>query len=182
MLAEVTNAEKVEKFLSTFSKFIRYSFSKDRYDTTLLDELEHVKNYLRIHKNRVGKRLDYKITVTAEIKHIICPRFILQPIVENSIIHGLNQSLQKCMIQIRVFESENYTVLQLMKEQPKLPMSKVAYQVGYENPRHFYRVFKKYLGMTPGEFRKSGIAYEKVKENLEYITENKQNKNKNNFF
>jgi two-component system response regulator YesN len=70
--------------------------------------------------------------------------------------------------------------LQLMKEQPKLPMSKVAYQVGYENPRHFYRVFKKYLGMTPGEFRKSGIAYEKVKETLEYITENKQNKN--NFF
>lgn len=33
---------------------------------------------------------------------------------------------------------------------------------------------------APGEFRKSGIAYEKVKETLEYITENKQNKN--NFF
>lgn len=113
MLAEVTNAEKVENFLSTFSKFIRYSFSNDQYDTTLLDELEHVKNYLRIHKNRVGNRLDYKIIVTAEIKHIICPRFIIQPIVENSIIHGLNKSLQRCVIQIRIFESQSYTVIEV---------------------------------------------------------------------
>ncbi|MGO4695453.1 response regulator [Paenibacillus sp. 2TAB26] len=42
---------------------------------------------------------------------------------------------------------------QLMNEQPKLPVDKVALQVGYENPRHFFKVFKKYSGLTPGQYR-----------------------------
>jgi YesN/AraC family two-component response regulator len=42
---------------------------------------------------------------------------------------------------------------QLMNEQPKLPLDKVALQVGYENPRHFFKVFKKYSGLTPGKYR-----------------------------
>jgi two-component system, response regulator YesN len=42
---------------------------------------------------------------------------------------------------------------QLMNEQPKLPLDKVASLVGYENPRHFFKVFKKYSGLTPGKYR-----------------------------
>jgi two-component system response regulator YesN len=42
---------------------------------------------------------------------------------------------------------------QLMESQPKLPLDKVALQVGYENPRQFFKVFKKYSGLTPGKYR-----------------------------
>jgi two-component system response regulator YesN len=44
---------------------------------------------------------------------------------------------------------------QLMNEQPRLPLDKVAVRVGYENPRHFFKVFKKYAGLTPGKYRES---------------------------
>lgn len=42
---------------------------------------------------------------------------------------------------------------QLMNENPKLAIDKIAIQVGYENPRQFFKVFKKYSGLTPGQFR-----------------------------
>jgi len=41
----------------------------------------------------------------------------------------------------------------LMNEYPKLAIDKIALQVGYENPRHFFKVFKKYSGLTPGQYR-----------------------------
>ncbi|MHA7963970.1 response regulator transcription factor [Paenibacillus sp. CAU 1782] len=43
----------------------------------------------------------------------------------------------------------------LMNEYPKLSLDKIASQVGYENPRHFFKVFKKYSGLTPGKYRNS---------------------------
>lgn len=54
------------------------------------------------------------------------------------------------------------SALMLMKEHPELPMSKISYQVGYENPRHFFRVFKKYLNTSPGELRKLSKDNEKI--------------------
>ncbi|WP_083442390.1 helix-turn-helix domain-containing protein [Paenibacillus sp. IHB B 3415] len=32
-------------------------------------------------------------------------------------------------------------------------MEQIAHSVGYENPRHFYKVFKQYVGVTPGSYR-----------------------------
>lgn len=50
------------------------------------------------------------------------------------------------------------SALKMMKEHPEFPMSKISYQVGYENPRHFFRVFKRYMHTSPGEVRKHNDA------------------------
>jgi two-component system response regulator YesN len=44
---------------------------------------------------------------------------------------------------------------ELLSLNPSLPMEQVAVSVGYSNPRHFYKVFKQYVGQTPGSFRES---------------------------
>ena len=76
--------------------------------TTLRDELEHVRNFLVIHKNRVGERLCYEIDVFAHINSFVCPRFILQPLVENSIIHGLSKLRKQWVLRIHVLETESF--------------------------------------------------------------------------
>ncbi|ANY67121.1 hypothetical protein BBD42_12095 [Paenibacillus sp. BIHB 4019] len=48
----------------------------------------------------------------------------------------------------RVFKAQ-----QLMNEHPKMAIDKISFQVGYENPRYFFKVFKKYAGLTPGQYR-----------------------------
>ncbi|MGO4497629.1 response regulator [Paenibacillus sp. 2RAB27] len=42
---------------------------------------------------------------------------------------------------------------QIMQDNPELPINTIAEQVGYENPRHFFKVFKKFENITPGQFR-----------------------------
>jgi len=113
MMAEVKDAPEVAEFTHIFGKLIRYSLSNDKFETTLHDELEHVKNYLLIHKKRVGERLHYEINVQAQIKRIACPRFILQPIVENCIIHGLSRLRKQWLIKIRIYEEDNYLIIEI---------------------------------------------------------------------
>ncbi|MEX1029715.1 MAG: response regulator [Paenibacillaceae bacterium] len=42
---------------------------------------------------------------------------------------------------------------EILERRPSLALDQVSRNVGYENPRHFYKVFKKYEGTTPGEYR-----------------------------
>lgn len=59
--------------------------------TTLEKELEHVKNYLSIQKMRFGERINYIIEIEPELdtaKYAILP-LLLQPVVENAVVHGL---------------------------------------------------------------------------------------------
>lgn len=113
MMAEVNEAQEVADFTYTFGKFIRYSLSADKFETTLQNELEHVRNFLQIHKNRVGERLRYEINVEAPIDRFICPRFILQPIVENSIIHGVSKLRKPWCIQIRIYEEAAFLKVEI---------------------------------------------------------------------
>jgi two-component system response regulator YesN len=46
---------------------------------------------------------------------------------------------------------------EILAKRPSLSLDQVSRHVGYENPRHFYKVFKKYEGTTPGEYRSQVI-------------------------
>lgn len=59
--------------------------------TVLRRELDHVANYLAIQKLRFGDRINYRITVAAEVdaEHYPVVPLLLQPVVENAVVHGL---------------------------------------------------------------------------------------------
>ncbi|CAM3746366.1 response regulator [Marinicrinis lubricantis] len=46
----------------------------------------------------------------------------------------------------------------LLQHVSDMPMDRIAKNVGYENPRHFYKVFKQYVGLTPGTYRESRMS------------------------
>lgn len=46
---------------------------------------------------------------------------------------------------------------EILLKAPDISMDQVARSVGYDNPRHFYKVFKQYEGQTPGSFREQGV-------------------------
>lgn len=81
--------EKIVINLSNIYRKILYSSSKEY--VFLEDELELIKDYLEIEKIRLGKRLEYNFSISEDIKKIKIPPLILEPIVENSIIHGISK-------------------------------------------------------------------------------------------
>jgi len=107
MLAESNNDGDVSNAVYNFGRLIRYSLLSDKKEVFLADELEYVKNYLEIHKLRMGDRLDYRFEVNIDPKALKCPPFILQPLVENSIMHGIYGSRNKGLIELSVNEKDN---------------------------------------------------------------------------
>lgn len=66
-------------------------------------EMENIRNYLLIQKYRFGEKLDWKLVIEPQCENYYMPGFILQPLVENAIIHGLEpkQSSGRLLLSIK---------------------------------------------------------------------------------
>lgn len=112
MMADENDDAEVADMLFTFGKLLRNSISGKEQDTTLKRELENLDNYLKLNKLRIS-RLRYEIVCETDISDIVCPRFILQPLVENSIHHGLQNMRLPGHIHVRAYESESYVYVDI---------------------------------------------------------------------
>ena len=90
-LIDSDEKEKASEMIIALSKFFRISISKGKNIIPLYKEVEHVTNYLLIQKIRFGKQFEYTIDVDPKLNNIPVIKLILQPIVENSIVHGFNE-------------------------------------------------------------------------------------------
>lgn len=75
--------------LDSFAQMLRYNLSSISSEITLGQELNYIKNYLTIQKNRFSERIEYEIDANEDILSLVIPYFSLQPLVENAIEHGL---------------------------------------------------------------------------------------------
>lgn len=84
-----TNPEQSRKLLLKLSNIFRRTLKKNVKKTTLKDEIDFCQNYLGIEKARLGDRLTINWKLPAKEKNFIIPSFIIQPLVENAILHGI---------------------------------------------------------------------------------------------
>ena len=92
-------------YLAKFSKLMRQVLDNSRQSQISLDrEIETLENYLSIEKSCHNDRFDYQIEVSSDIDidNVFIPPIIIQPFVENSIIHGVSQLASNGMINIKL--------------------------------------------------------------------------------
>lgn len=70
---------------------------------TIDDELRNVRNYIFIQEYRFGDKIDFEYEIDNSIRNYLVPNFILQPLIENSIIHGLEPKIEKGTLNIQIF-------------------------------------------------------------------------------
>ncbi len=80
----------------------------------LSDELERVRQYLFIQRQRYDDQLNYEIDDVSEVSHVDVPKIILQPIVENALYHGIREKDGSGHIKIRVNIDRENSMLELM--------------------------------------------------------------------
>lgn len=90
-MARLSRIDKVEEMVEALSTYFRISISRGREIIPIREELTHVQKYLSIQKIRYEKKLNYTIDVPDEILEYKTIKMILQPLVENSIYHGLKE-------------------------------------------------------------------------------------------
>ncbi len=108
MKAHSAGDKEVANAIKLLGKSMRHVLEKGGRPTSLSSELEYISIYLEIQKLRFNNRLDYEIVVDEEInteKYLILP-LLLQPIVENAIIHGLENKISGGFIRINIFREQ----------------------------------------------------------------------------
>lgn len=88
-MAEFQDTKKVILITKSLASFFRISLSEGREMITLKEEIEHVKEYLYIQKQRYEEKLEYEFDIDVELKELEVPKIILQPLIENAIYHGI---------------------------------------------------------------------------------------------
>lgn len=99
---------------------LRVLKDSDRHETSLGEELAFVQKYLHIQKMRFADRLRLLINVPKDLLSARVPTFVLQPIVENAIKHGIAKRAQGGLIQIRAVRSNGSLILDVYNEGPDL--------------------------------------------------------------
>ncbi|HEY5823229.1 MAG TPA: histidine kinase, partial [Cyclobacteriaceae bacterium] len=103
-------------YLSTFSKLIRGILNNSvNSKIKLIDELEMLNHYVRLEQMRFEGKFDFLLEVDPEIdtQNIELPSMLIQPYVENAIIHGLCNKIMKGTLRIRVYETEQNIVFEI---------------------------------------------------------------------
>ncbi len=94
--------QRAEEMVQRLSHLFRYTLDTSNSETVRLsDELRLIREYLEIEKVRLGERLSYEIVVDSELAGLPVPGLLLQPLVENSVKHGLANSRTGGQIAIR---------------------------------------------------------------------------------
>jgi len=116
------NADKVEQMAVALSNLFRYSVNKEDTDfATVQNEVEMVAIYLEIEKVRFGDRLQYTFEVADEVRYEKIPMFIIQPLVENAIKHGISNVTGKAMLTIRISLDNSKLIIKVEDNGPAFP-------------------------------------------------------------
>jgi len=74
--------------------------TNDRQLVPLFEELSFLEHYLAIQRIRFGDRLRFEQVIEEEVRHVLVPSMTIQPLVENSIRHGLSQRARGGMVRV----------------------------------------------------------------------------------
>jgi two-component system sensor histidine kinase YesM len=103
------NAPEISSLVTTLAKYFRLSLNKGKILVSIDDEIELIKTYLTIQNIRFDGGLNYELNIDPEGKNYSIPKLTLQPIVENSVLHGILTKPEKSgtiSIETRFLEDE----------------------------------------------------------------------------
>lgn len=111
MKAVVNKDRDVAALITKLSKMMRSALESTERPVPLTNELNLIENYLEIQAMRFGDQLNYQININCDAtKYDVFP-LLIQPIVENAIIHGLEPKLGKGNLSLTVEETDQHAVI-----------------------------------------------------------------------
>lgn len=113
-LAQTGELDKMEEMIEALSTYFRVGLNNGDTWSTLFNETEHLKSYLTIQNIRYEKNIELLVDYKDELNDLKLPNFILQPLVENAIYHGIRPlSTDKQRISLIAFHKINTTIIQI---------------------------------------------------------------------
>lgn len=124
--AEMANAHDISQMTTALATLFRIGLSRGREIISLEQEIRHVDSYLQIQKLRYGKQLDYAIEIDPKLLSLYTVKLILQPLVENSIYHGIKESDEPGRVTITAQRTGDVLELKVCDSGPGIPPERLS--------------------------------------------------------
>lgn len=112
-LAELHNQSDITSSIQCLSNLLRITVSGKSQETKLAEEVVYNQQYLDLQKLISGGRIDWNIFMDDDVGNCFVPKLVLQPVVENAIIHGVGELLENAMIGIVIYRKNAVLILQV---------------------------------------------------------------------
>jgi len=136
---EDKDEEELAELVVAMSNLFRYTITKqtDGDWVTIKEEIQHIEDYMEIIKMRFGDHLKWNLTMPSSFSQVKIPKLLIQPLVENAVLHGAGNTLKPCTISVSIQPATDKEYLQISVEddgpgmnQEKLDFIKQAMQSG----------------------------------------------------
>ncbi|MEQ2466048.1 sensor histidine kinase [Niallia hominis] len=125
-MAMFEEANDTEEMIFNLSDLLRYNLRQINEFPTLHTEMENIRRYLLLQKVRYQDRLNYSILLDSKLEKFLIPSMILQPLVENAIIHGLEPLSYGGRLEIECLEVDDQLKILIKDTGIGIPESKKA--------------------------------------------------------
>lgn len=100
--------QTIADIASSLSNYFRLGLNRGKEFTSVKNEISHVREYLQIQKMRFSNKLEFYIEYETSLNEYLTIKLLLQPLVENAIVHGFDDMKDKGEIHIKAFEEQGY--------------------------------------------------------------------------
>ncbi|WMJ23536.1 histidine kinase [Paludicola sp. MB14-C6] len=111
--AYIEGAQKTSDLMVITSDLLRYGLDKSDKVSDIIQEIECVKNYIRIQTARFGDRIKFETHIDDDIPTIKMPGMTLQPLIENSVTHGVKDIISNARVALVVQANENEIIIKI---------------------------------------------------------------------
>jgi len=112
-LAIIEDAERTGNFLEDLSSLFRYNIQSLHNKVRLMDEFENARRYYELMRVRFGNQFNFKFALEDDVENIEMPPLILQPIIENALIHGFKNKTENGTISIVAYSSPQEVIIEI---------------------------------------------------------------------
>ncbi|WP_123042909.1 sensor histidine kinase [Cohnella candidum] len=114
-LADLGRTELVKKTVRHLMQYFRFMLHSKREFNTLNQEMEHVRNYLEIQKLRYQEAFEFEIRIADDLRDVEIPSLLIQPFVENAMVHGMSIKAPPFILEIEARRMEGAEELMLVE-------------------------------------------------------------------
>lgn len=111
-----SNSEEAARYLNKFAKLMRVILNNtEKPMVTINEDVESLRLYLELEQMRFDGKFDYSINIYPSVDgdYDEIPPMLMQPYIENAILHGLNPKIEKGHLDIDIFAKDNYIVCRI---------------------------------------------------------------------
>jgi sensor histidine kinase YesM len=121
------DSSRTEEMALSLSKLFRYNMNREEdMLSTIGQEIEMVKLYLQIEKQRYTDRLSFNISANENLNERQVPRFLIQPLVENAIKHGISKITGPGVIKLKIYEKGKNLFIEIHDNGPEFPQGLIT--------------------------------------------------------